>query len=91
MSELGFINLSDESEPLFLGRQISQRKDYSEETARRIDEEMKKILDSALEETRKILSTHRDQLETLTEALIEHETLDDSEVRTLLGFTAEEK
>ncbi|NLZ77104.1 MAG: ATP-dependent zinc metalloprotease FtsH, partial [Spirochaetales bacterium] len=51
MSDLGFINLSDESEPLFLGRQITQRKDYSEETARRIDEEMKKILDSAMAET----------------------------------------
>ncbi|MFA5698495.1 MAG: ATP-dependent zinc metalloprotease FtsH [Sphaerochaeta sp.] len=91
MSGLGFINLSDESEPLFLGRQISQRKDYSEDTARRIDEEMKKILDSALEETRTILSTHRDQLETLTEALIEHETLDDQEVQSLLGFSSEEK
>ncbi|MFA7559664.1 MAG: ATP-dependent zinc metalloprotease FtsH [Sphaerochaeta sp.] len=91
MSALGFINLSDESEPLFLGRQISQRKDYSEDTARRIDEEMKKILDSALEETRTILSTHRDQLETLTEALIEHETLDDQEVQSLLGFSSEEK
>ncbi|HOE89356.1 MAG TPA: ATP-dependent zinc metalloprotease FtsH [Sphaerochaeta sp.] len=91
MSDLGFINLSDESEPLFLGRQITQRKDYSEETARRIDEEMKKILDSAMAETRKILSEHRDQLDTLTEALVEHETLDDNEVRALLGFTVEEK
>ena len=86
MSDLGFINLSDESEPLFLGRQITQRKDYSEETARRIDEEMKKILDSAMAETRKILSEHRDQLDTLTEALVEHETLDDNEVRALLGL-----
>ena len=91
MSDLGFINLSDESEPLFLGRQITQRKDYSEETARRIDEEMKKILDSAMAETRKILGEHRDQLDTLTEALVEHETLDDNEVRALLGFTVEEK
>ena len=91
MSDLGFINLSDESEPLFLGRQITQRKDYSEETARRIDEEMKKILDSAMAETRKILGEHRNQLDALTEALIEHETLDDNEVRTLLGFAAEEK
>ncbi len=86
MSDLGFINLSDESEPLFLGRQITQRKDYSEETARRIDEEMKKILDSAMAETRKILSEHRDQLDTLTEALVEHETLDDNEVPGLVGF-----
>jgi len=91
MSDLGFINLSDESEPLFLGRQITQRKDYSEETARRIDEEMRKILDSAMAETRRILGEHRNQLDTLTEALIEHETLDDNEVRTLLGFTVEEK
>jgi len=86
MSELGFINLGDEDEPLFLGREITQHKHYSEETARRIDSEIHKILDSAMAETRTILSDNRDQLDLLTQALIERETLDDRDVRILLGL-----
>jgi cell division protease FtsH len=86
MSELGFVNLADESEPLFLGREIAQHKDYSEATAKRIDEEIDKILSGAMAETRKILTDHRDQLDLLTKELVEKETLDDKQVRLLLGF-----
>ena len=86
MSDLGFINLSDEDEPLFLGREITQHKDYSEETAKRIDSEMQKILSSCMGETMDILNTHRDQLDTLTDALVEKETLDDKEIREMFGF-----
>lgn len=88
MSGLGFVNLADESEPLFLGREITQHKDYSEETAKQIDAEIHKILNKAMEETRQVLSTHRDQLDTLTTELIEKETLDDAQIRILLGFEA---
>lgn len=86
MSGLGFVNLADESEPLFLGREITQHKDYSEETAKRIDQEVHKILDSAMDETKDILSTHRDNLDLLTKELVEKETLDDAQIRVLLGF-----
>ncbi|MGE4583805.1 MAG: ATP-dependent zinc metalloprotease FtsH [Sphaerochaeta sp.] len=88
MSGLGFVNLGDESEPLFLGREITQHKDYSEETAKRIDQEMHAILDQAMDETRMILSEHRDQLDLLTKELVEKETLDDAQIRVLLGFDA---
>ena len=88
MSDLGFINLSDGGEPLFLGREIAQHKDYSEETARRIDEEVQKILSSSMKETMDILTEHRDQLDTLTSALVEKETLDDKEIREMFGFEA---
>jgi cell division protease FtsH len=88
MSELGFINLGDEDEPLFLGRDIQQHKNFSDQTARLIDVEMSKILDTALEETRQILSEHRDQLDRLTEELVVRETMDDAEIRELLGFEA---
>jgi cell division protease FtsH len=86
MSGLGFVNLADESEPLFLGREITQHKDYSEETAKRIDQEIHKILDAAMEETRKLLTAHRQQLDALTNELVEKETLDDAQIRILLGF-----
>ena len=86
MSGLGFVNLADESEPLFLGREITQHKDYSEETAKRIDQEIHAILDGAMAETRALLSTNRDKLELLTKELVEKETLDDAQIRVLLGF-----
>ena len=86
MSSIGFINLGDEDEPLFLGREIAQHKNYSEATAKIIDSEMLKILDDCLDETRDILTTHRDQLDLLTDRLVEKETLDDAEIRELLGF-----
>ncbi len=88
MSDLGFINLSDGGEPLFLGREITQHKDYSEETARRIDSEIQNILSSCMKETMDILSEHRDQLDRLTEALVEKETLEDKEIREMFGFEA---
>ena len=47
---------------------------------------MHKILDEAMDHTRQILSAHRDQLDILTNELVEKETLDDAEIRVLLGF-----
>lgn len=89
MSDLGFIHLSNEGEPLFLGREITQHKDFSDATAKRIDEETEKILDECLKTTREILTAHRDQLDKLTDALCEKETLDDAQIRELLGFEPE--
>lgn len=86
MSELGFIALGSDDEPIFLGREIAQHKDFSEDTARKIDLEMHKILGKAMDETMDILTTHRDQLDALTEALVEKETLDDREIRAMFGF-----
>ena len=86
MSDLGFISLADDDEPLFLGREIARHKDYSEETARRIDEEVGKILNHCMDETKSIRTEHRDQLDALTEALVEKETLDDKEIREMFGF-----
>ncbi|MDD2232448.1 MAG: ATP-dependent zinc metalloprotease FtsH [Sphaerochaetaceae bacterium] len=86
MSEIGFISYGEEDEPLFLGRSIAQHKDYSEDTARRIDEEINKIIKKSMAEVKDILSEHRDQLDKLTQELVAKETLDDSQVRELLGF-----
>jgi cell division protease FtsH len=88
MSDLGFVCYGQEDEPLFIGREIAQHKDYSEATAKAIDEKVSQILEAALEDTRKILSEHKDQLVLLTETLVEKETLDDAEIRELLGLEA---
>lgn len=88
MSELGFVCYGQEDEPLFIGKEIAQHKDYSESTAMKIDETVSHILRKSLEDTRRILKEHRDQLEQLTAALIDRETMDDAEIRELLGFAA---
>ena len=86
MSKLGFISLGSEGEPLFLGREITQHKDYSEETARKIDAEVNAILEECMQDATRILEENKDQLDTLANELIAKETLDDREVRALLGF-----
>ena len=88
MSDLGFISLGSEGEPLFLGREIAQHKDFSEATAKKIDEQINKILSECMAEATKILTEHKDQLDKLAQALMARETLDDNEVRELLGFEA---
>jgi cell division protease FtsH len=86
--ELGYIALGQEDEPIFIGKEIAQHKDYSDDTAMKIDLEIRKILQKALDDTRVILEEHKDQLELLAETLVKEETLDDAEIRLLLGFEA---
>ena len=86
MSDLGFISLGSEGEPLFLGREIAQHKDFSEDTARKIDAQINAILDECMKDATNILTEHRDQLDKLAAELMVKETLDDNEVRALLGF-----
>jgi len=90
MSSLGFVAYGQEEEPIFIGKEIAQHKDYSEDTAKRIDAEVNIILNTALNETRTLLSEHKDELEKITTALVEKETLDDNEIRNLLGLEERE-
>jgi cell division protease FtsH len=84
--KIGPMALGSEGEPIFLGKEIATHKDYSEETARTIDSEIRRILHEGLETVRGLLQTHRDQLDKLANELVIKETLDDDEVRLLLGF-----
>ncbi len=87
MSEdVGTVAFGQEDEPIFMGKEIERRKGYSEDSAKKIDVEVKKILDEALDTCKKILTKNRKKLDTLTQALIEKETLSDSEIRKILGF-----
>lgn len=86
MSDLGPVAFGQEDEPIFLGKEIARHKDYSEDTAERIDGEVKRILVESLERARGILVEHRNQLESLADALVERETLSDADVRELLGL-----
>ncbi len=87
MSEiLGPVAYGQKEEPIFLGKEIARHKDYSEETARAIDAEIKKIVESSLNQAMSLLTEHRDQLKRLADTLIVRENLDDDEIRALLGF-----
>ncbi len=87
MSRIGPIAFGQEDEPIFLGKEIARHKDYSEETAQAIDDEVKNILDECLNSATDILTENRGQVESLTTALVEKETLSDAEVREVLGLS----
>jgi cell division protease FtsH len=85
MSErLGPISFGEREEQIFLGREIQQHQDYSEETAQAIDEEVKRIVDDCYARAKEILEKDIDILHAMAKALLERETLDREEIELLL-------
>ena len=70
---------------VFLGRDISEERDYSERTAQEIDDEVRRVIDEAHQRCRILLAAHRDKLEILANRLIEVETVEGEELQRLLG------
>ena len=88
---LGPIAYGQKEEPIFLGKEIARHKDYSEETAQHIDEEVHNIVESGLKQAMELLREHKEHLDLLAATLLEKETLDDNQIRELLGFPPREK
>ncbi|MBU1113478.1 MAG: ATP-dependent zinc metalloprotease FtsH [Candidatus Omnitrophica bacterium] len=86
---LGSYTLGQSHGPIFLGRDLVKEKDYSEETAKIIDEETKRITDECYARAKKLITEHKRELKILAEALLEKEVLDAQEVKRLIGFTDE--
>ncbi|MEE8137391.1 MAG: ATP-dependent zinc metalloprotease FtsH [Thermoanaerobaculia bacterium] len=84
MSELGPLSYGNKDEPIFLGRDFTQRVDYSEDTAIRIDREVNKIVQAGYERAKSILAEHGDVLERLARVLLDRESLDGKEVYALI-------
>jgi len=80
MSELGPLSYGGKDEPVFLGRDFTQRADYSEDTAVRIDREVNRIVQSAVERAKNILTEYREVLEFLAKELLVKESLDGDRV-----------
>ena len=76
----------EKDEPIFIGKEIARHKDYSEETAQKIDNEIRDIVHNSLEKAHKILSDNRGMLNELSAALVARETLDDAQIRELLDL-----
>ena len=84
MSELGPLSYGNKDEPIFLGRDFTQRVDYSEDTAIQIDREVSRIVQAAYEEAKSILTKRRDVLEHLARVLLERESLEGREVYDII-------
>jgi len=84
MSEVvGLMAVGDAEQEVFLGRELSQRREVSEHTAQLVDQEVKRILDESRNESRRLLEENEDLLERLARALLERETLDRDEIELL--------
>jgi cell division protease FtsH len=84
MSRLGPLTFGKKEEQIFLGREIAQHRDFSEETARQIDLEVRRLIDEAYQSAHTLVETHADAMHRLAAALLERETIDAEEVRLLI-------
>lgn len=81
MSELGPLTFGKKEEQIFLGREISQHRDYSEDTAIKIDKEVKKIIAEQYDKARAVITENSEAMVRIAEALLELETLDSVQIR----------
>jgi cell division protease FtsH len=84
MSSLGPLAFGKKEEAIFLGREIAQHRDYSEDTAIRIDQEVHRIVTTSYNNARSILENNRDTLERIALALLDREVLDATELKLLI-------
>ena len=85
---LGTLTYGKRERQMFLGRDLFEDRNYSEQTAILIDEEVRKLIDGCYQGARKILTDHRVQLELVAKALLEKEVLDGEEVKRIAGVGA---
>ena len=84
MSDLGPMTFGKKEEQIFLGREIAQHRDYSEDTAIKIDQEVRKLVNAGYTMAKQVISDNRDVLERIARALIEREVLDANEIKMLV-------
>ncbi|KFL35455.1 ATP-dependent zinc metalloprotease FtsH [Arenimonas donghaensis] len=82
--ELGPIAYGEEEDEVFLGRSVTQHKNVSDDTARKIDEVVRSILDRAYQRTREILTDNMDKLHVMAEALLTYETIDAHQIDAIM-------
>ena len=92
MSEqLGPLAFGKKEEEIFLGREITQHRDYSEDTARKIDLEVNNLIVQNYQKTHKLVSENLTSLNNLAKALLDRETLDGHEIDELVGNTRKKR
>ncbi len=89
MSDLGPIALGRKDDMIFLGRDMMSHAEYSEETAQKIDAEIRKIIDQAYVAARQTITDHGPKLEIIAQQLLERESLTSDDINAILGIRAE--
>ena len=84
MSDLGPIQLEEKSEGVFIGRDYNKNRDFSDAVALEIDKEVRKIIDTCLAETKKILKKNEKLVWAISDALMERETITKEEIDELV-------
>jgi cell division protease FtsH len=84
MSTLGPLTFGKKEEQIFLGREIAQHRDFSEETARQIDGEVRRIVDESYKKAYTVLEANQDVMHRIAAALLERETIDAAEIQLLI-------
>src|SRR5438094_293826 len=84
MSDLGPLTFGKKEEQIFLGREIAQHRDYSEATAIKIDDEVRRLIGQGYNTAKGILGEHRDTLVRIAAALLEREVLDANEIKLIM-------
>ena len=87
-SNMGPLTFGKKEEQIFLGREIAQHQDYSEETAQRIDEEVKRIVTDNYARAEALITQHKQQILDMAEALLQRESLDGDQVRRIVAGEA---
>ena len=88
MSDLGPLTFGKKEEQIFLGREIAQHRDFSEETARQIDAEVRNFVDEAYKAAYDLLNNNHETMHRMAIALLERETIDANEIRMILKGVA---
>ena len=86
MSSLGPVAYGENQDTVFLGREITRSQNYSEETARKIDAEIQRIINEQYERAKQIITERREALDKIAAALLEYETLEGKHVLEILQF-----
>jgi cell division protease FtsH len=86
--EMGPLTFGKAEEQIFLGRELSQHRDYSESTAQKIDEEIRKIVRGGYENAKQIVNGNLDTLHSMANALLEKETLDGKDIDEIMAATS---
>jgi cell division protease FtsH len=86
MSEtMGALQFGQQDELVFLGRELAEQRDYSEEVAEQIDAEVRRIVTESHARVRALMTTHLDQLHAIARALLERETLNSDDLHAIIA------
>ena len=83
--EIGPVDYADDQGDVFLGQQLMNKSHVSEDTSKKIEEEVRKLVQKGMDDARHIMTECRDQWSTLAEGLLEYETLSGEEIKDLLN------